>query len=217
MGINLKNFLEITNGKHFYVMDTETTGYKAYEADAIEVSALKVYNDNGNLTLVDKFDSFINPHYPLPPKIVEFNIESGTGICDELLSTQPDADVVAEKLVKFLGDDFNELYIVGHNSDKFDMPFIEKLLEAGGYELDVEGSFDTLLFIQSKEGIIKGAHKLGAIHERTDKAFASGQQYHLSIDDCLATLDVMMYELKRFHPEMIKEEKKHGIQFDFGY
>lgn len=218
MGTNLRAFLEKTNGKNFYVMDTETTGFTPDNADVIEISALKVYNDAGNFVLKGQYDSFINPHYPLPEKIVEFNKESGTGICDELLASQPDSDKVVDDLIKFFGKDYNELYVVGHNLDKFDTPFIEKLFETNGKDFVPEGSFDTLRFIQNIEGYRKGIHKLCNIHERTNKAFASGQQYHLSIDDCLATLDVMVYEKEEFEPNFVLEPvvKKPIFNFDFG-
>ena len=191
--MDLQRFLKVTNGKNFYVMDTETTGFKADNADAIEVSALKVYNDNGRFVIKGEYDSFINPHYPLPQAIVDFNQREGTGICDALLKDKPDADVVAEQLAEFFGEDMDNLFVVGHNIDKFDVPFIEKLMSAGGYDF-MPITFDTLTYAKEH---FAGSHKLGAVFENTDKAFSKGNpKAHLSIGDCYMTLDVMNLEFE---------------------
>ena len=204
--MDLRSFLKETNGRCFYVMDTETTGFKADKFDAIEVSALKVLNNHGKFEIKGEFDSFINPHYPLPQAIVDFNQREGTGICDALLRSQPDADEVAERLNEFFGKDADDLYVVGHNIDKFDVPFIRKLLDAGCYDFYPE-TFDTLTYAKAHYSDInpateKVSHALGIVFEHTDKIFSKAAleagtlKAHLSIGDCYMTLDVMDREIK---------------------
>lgn len=180
--------------KSFYVVDTETTGFSPSTADAIEVSALKVEVKNGKFCVVDEYDNYINPQYPLPEAIVKFNEKNGTGICDEFLANKPLADEVAKELYDFLGDN---PVLVGHNLP-FDEGFINKLFtENLGVSLTPKESIDTLAVCRNK---FSGSHKLCDVHEMTDKTHSSeNPQYHNSLADCYATLDVLEYLKDRYY------------------
>jgi DNA polymerase-3 subunit epsilon len=203
----LRAFLEKTNGKEFFVMDTETTGFFPTSADAIEVSAIRVLNDSGKFKILDTFDTFINPGYPLPSQIVEFNEKNQTGINDELLSTAPSPKEATLAIRKFLGVD--DPVIVGHNIS-FDIRFLNKL-----YENNTRGVFnygetlDTLDLC--KREFVGKKHNLNLMHQMTDKYFSEigeAHGYHNSLSDCLATLDVLNYLKDR---ELAKDKpKKQG-------
>ncbi|MCR5743355.1 MAG: 3'-5' exonuclease [Lachnospiraceae bacterium] len=190
----LKDFLSKTEGKYFYVCDTETTGIHLRSSDVIEVSAIKVYNNDGRFEIVDTFDSFINPQYMLPRETLEFNIMNNTGIDDNLLSRAPLACEVAPRFKAFLEGE--PIFMVGHNIDGFDVPFIKKLMENNGLTLGDVQTFDTLTYSKPK---ISGKHTLGCLFEKTDKYHSKGNpQAHLSIGDCYMTLDVLEYLKNEF-------------------
>ena len=185
--------MKLSQLKHFYVVDTETTGFSRYDADAIEVSALEVVQTNGKFQVVDTFDRYINPQYPLPPAIVEFNEKNGTGICDEFLADKPLAYEVARELHDFLGD---EPVLVGHNLP-FDEKFIEKLYTTIGEELTPEESIDTLAICRQK---MSGSHKLCDVHAKTKgRHSAEHPQFHNSLADCYATLDVLEHLKEKYY------------------
>lgn len=179
--------------KHFFVVDTETTGFSRSNADAIEVSALEVVVKNGKFHIVDEFDSYINPQYPLPEAIVAFNEKNGTGICDEFLADKPLADEVAQQLYNFLGD---SPVLVGHNIP-FDEKFIDKLYRENlGMELEPAMSIDTLAISREK---LSGSHKLCDVHAQTKgRHSAEHPQFHNSLADCYATLDVLEFLKEKF-------------------
>ena len=197
--LSLQDFVERNHNSIFVVMDTETTGLSAQDADVIEVSAIKARFENGKVKVLDTFDEFINPGYPLPDKIVEFNEKNGTCICDEFLADKPVAGKVANALQAFMekepkleGSD-KPYTLVGHNIEAFDVPFIQKLMKAGRGELQYGSTFDTLVYARS---IIpyrgRGTHTLGVLHEKTpQRLFKEHPQYHNSLGDCLATLDLL--------------------------
>lgn len=186
----MKNISKLT---HFFVVDTETTGFSTQNADIIEVSAIEVSRFCGKYFVENKFDMFINPCYPLPQAIVEFNERNNTGICDDFLKKQPKAYMVAQKLYEFLGD---SPVLVGHNLS-FDEKFINKLyVQNLGKCLEPKESIDTLAICREK---FSGSHKLCDVHKLTKKIHSSGKSYHNSLDDCLATLDVLEYLTNKYY------------------
>ncbi len=176
----------------FYVVDCETTGFNAKENDAIQLAAIKVYNDNGEYKVVDKFNSYINPHYPLPPAIAAFNKRARTGIDDELLSQAPDADVVAARFAEFVGE---SPCVVFHNAP-FDMSFIDKLLGCS-FNADIVDTLDISRKHLTEDG---QRHNLGAVFALSDKKYSSeSPKFHNALGDVYATLDVLDYLDKTFY------------------
>lgn len=185
--------MNLSQLKHFFVVDTETTGFSRSNADAIEVSALEVVQRNGRFHVVDEFDRYINPQYPLPDAIVEFNERNGTGICDEFLADKPLAHEVAKELHDFLGDN---AILVGHNLP-FDEKFIDKLYQSIWKTLDTEESIDTLAICRQK---MSGSHKLCDVHAKTKgRHSAEHPQFHNSLADCYATLDVLEHLKEKYY------------------
>lgn len=191
----LKRFMDVTDGNYFYVVDTETTGLEPELCDVIEVSAIRVYNDGGTFIPCKTFDMFINPGYPLPENIVEFNEKAGTGISDDFLKNKPDAATVAKLFADFLMLDKEKPVVVGHNIVAFDMPFLKKLMKVGCPDKEFEPvPVDTLTISRA---MYSGSHSLGNLFKRTERIFTpDGAVSHRSLDDCRMTLDVLNMELK---------------------
>ena len=186
----VKRFLTEIKGKHFFVVDTETTGLNPKSADIIEFSALEI--DGNTLSPVGELDTFINPGYKLPPEIVEFNQKNHTGINDVVLSEAPSPKRAAEIIAEFLG---NTPLIMGHNSLKFDEPFINKLYyENLGKGFTAKGHIDTL--VMSKE-LIEGSHKLCDLFAMTGVSDNIG--FHTSISDVKATFEIFKWMLPMYN------------------
>ena len=190
--------MKITDLRDFYVLDTETTGFKPADADAIEVSALKVtVDEDGKFKVVDTFDTYINPGYPLPPAIVAFNEKNQTGVNDDFLADKPNAQEAAKGVRDFIGDD---PVLVGHNIN-FDIGFINKLYQqVFNIPFDPTNKVDTLTI--SREKVKAKSHKLEAMFKLTDgRNSAENPMFHNSLADCLATLDVLEYLKQTYYPK----------------
>lgn len=175
----------------FFVVDVETTGFDPASADVIEIAAVKVSrNEKGRFEIKDQFDCYVNPEYPLPPDIVEFNKKNDTGIDDELLSRSPKVDEAAKKFMDFIGKD---AVVVGHNIVAFDNKFINKFCTKGtGQGFEPAGVTDTLLLSRELDGHKK--NNLGVCFERTAKRHSSNSpKFHTAIADVICTLDVLEY------------------------
>ena len=186
----------IKNGEVFYVIDAETTGYDPADSDVIQLSAIKVYNDNGEYEVQGTFNEYINPGYPLPPDIVDFNKRNKTGITDELLSESPTADVVISDFVRFMGDDLEPPTMVFHHA-AFDKPFIDKMTMVHlGFKYNAN-IVDTLDI--SRDCLPDVKHNLGAMFALTDKKYsADNPDFHNALSDVYATLDVLDYLEKEY-------------------
>lgn len=94
------------------VLDFETSGISPDQgARAIEVGAVLLHNQQ----IVDRFQSLINPGF-----LVTREIESMTGISNEMLAEAPTAETVITGLIRFIGSH----PLVAHNAS-FDQKFLE--------------------------------------------------------------------------------------------
>lgn len=127
----------INNEKEIIVFDTETTGLNKNQDVIIQISAIKFEIDNeGNLNKKDILDLYINPDYPLPPKITEI-----TGINDELLEDKPlEEEAFKKSIYPFFGENPN---IAAHN-EKFDVGFMEELYKRNSKSFNPKYRLDTL-------------------------------------------------------------------------
>jgi len=93
------------------VLDFETTGMDPEQGDrAIEVGAVLLHGE----TIADRFQSLINPGF-----LVTREIESITGITNNMLKDAPLASEVMENFVEFIGT----YPLVAHNAS-FDQKFL---------------------------------------------------------------------------------------------
>lgn len=119
-----KSIMEFPND--YCIIDIETTGLD-YSCKIIEVSAIKVRNDN----VCEQFSQLVNPGLSIVYKFcdkvltpIEFYIpdfiQDLTGITDDMVKNQPTIDNIIPELAEFIGDDL----LVGHNIVSFDSNFL---------------------------------------------------------------------------------------------
>ncbi|ADU30718.1 PolC-type DNA polymerase III [Evansella cellulosilytica] len=114
----------------YIVFDVETTGLSAVYNTIIELAAVKVKNGE----IVDRFESFANPHEKLTPLIIDL-----TGITDDMVENAPEVDDVLKDFHEWIGD----ATLVAHNAS-FDMGFINAGFQKIGYGHATNPVIDTL-------------------------------------------------------------------------
>jgi DNA polymerase-3 subunit epsilon len=90
--------------------DTETTGVKPNSDRIIELAAY-------DATLEKTYVQLINPKIPIP--------KTSTDIChitDDMVKDAPPFSEIAKDFLDFCGDD---CFLIAHNNDNFDKPFLE--------------------------------------------------------------------------------------------
>ncbi|MEY8462898.1 3'-5' exonuclease [Streptococcus merionis] len=152
----------------YTVVDIETTGMVGKQARIIEISAIRVRDNQ----IVADFSMLINPHQRLTPFIKNL-----TGINDLMLSTAPELPDVLTAFYDFLGDDV----IIGHNVH-FDVNALyDNLLEVHGLQL-TNDMVDTLRLSR---------RFLDLPHHRLDDLTAyfslTGRHKHRALNDCRLT------------------------------
>lgn len=115
--------------ENYVVLDIETTGLSPIDNDIIEIAAIQIKNGR----ILNKFNTLINPGYPIPPFISNL-----TGITNQMICTAPFIKDIIPDLVNFIGD----LPIIAHNAP-FDMRFISHNLKKFGLSIN-NGVIDTL-------------------------------------------------------------------------
>ena len=113
----------------FVCFDTETTGLKPEFEEMTEIAAVKVRNGE----VLESFQTYVNPHKPIPQNITEL-----TGISDETVADAPELSQALPAFLDFAGN----LPLVAHNAG-FDMAFIRKACERLGIEREFT-SIDTV-------------------------------------------------------------------------
>lgn len=197
--------MELKDLDIFYIVDTETTGLSPESADVIEISAVKVQASGNGYHVLESFDTYINPEYPLPEAIVKFNEKNQTGICDELLAKAPLVTEAMQKFHDFVGD---SPVIVGHNIRAFDIAFIDKAYHKGlNISFSPKGNVDTLVLCRNL--VHSRRHNLGAMFELSEKKYSeSCPAFHTSIADCFANLDVLQFLKDTYYPDVIYSIKE---------
>ncbi|HLS06913.1 MAG TPA: exonuclease domain-containing protein, partial [Bacillota bacterium] len=153
----------------YVVFDVETTGLSAVYDTIIEIAGVKMQHGE----VIDTFESFANPHRPLPEKITEI-----TGITDDMLVDAPNVDIVLQQFKEWVGDSV----LVAHNAT-FDIGFLNQ----GYKQLDLETItapiIDTLelaRFLYPK----LGNHRLNTLCKHLNVELT---QHHRAIYDAEAT------------------------------
>ena len=171
----------------FVAFDLETTGLSAQSDVITEIGA--VIYQNGEI--LDRFQSFVNPHRPLSQKIIDL-----TGITDEMLADAPDEAEVIPEFLKFCGD----LPLSAHNAD-FDVGFILAACRRLGIEYDPT-YVDTLILAQNLLPDLKN-HKLNIV---ADALSLPEFNHHRAVDDGVT----VAHMLRRFF-EMLSEQGIENI------
>lgn len=153
----------------YVVFDVETTGLSAVYNTIIELAAVKIKDGE----VIDRFESFANPHEKLSPTIIDL-----TGITDDMVEDAPEVEEVLRKFNDWIGDDI----LVAHNAS-FDMAFINAGFKKSGLEKATNPVIDTLelgrlLYPQFKN------HRLNTLCKKFNIELVS---HHRAIYDAEAT------------------------------
>lgn len=172
-----KNLIEFP--KNFTVIDIETTGLSSINDEIIELSAIKVENNE----IVNQFSSLVKPK----SKINRF-ITSLTGITNDMVQNQPDISEVLPAFINFVSEDC----VLGHNVN-FDINFIYDNLKKYFNKEFNNNYVDTMRL--AKKYCKFPSHSLAYLAEKFD---ISTKGHHRALNDCLMTLKIYE-EIKKIH------------------
>lgn len=109
--------------------DTETTGINVANDSIIEIAA---YDPQRNLEFVE----FINPGRPIPAEASAVH-----HITDEMVADADDFAAVGQRFIDFCDDD---VVLIAHNNDRFDLPFLKYEFTRHGLEMPQWKTLDSL-------------------------------------------------------------------------
>ena len=153
----------------FVVVDLETTGFDPRHDRIIELSAMRIRNNNITLT----FSTFVNPMRPIPREVSDL-----TGITNKDVESYPEIQDVLPQFLSFAGSDIIVGYGVG-----FDVNFIydnERRLTGNDFKNDY---IDVMQIAQKH---------LGKKKKLTDLASSYGANTggaHRALNDCVMCLN----------------------------
>lgn len=169
----------------YVVFDIETTGLSHINCDITEIGAVRVVN--GELT--DRFQTFVRPGGPIPPKIVSL-----TGINDDMVKDAPLPEVALAEFRQFCGDN---AVLVAHNSD-FDTKFIFHKSQQFGITYG-NTVVDSLALCRLALPKLKN-HKLNTVAAHLHIPL----EHHRAVNDAVCTAKIML--------ECFREFEKQGVQ-----
>ncbi|MEH7094610.1 PolC-type DNA polymerase III [Neobacillus vireti] len=171
----------------FVVFDVETTGLSAVYNTIIELAAVKIHNGE----IIDRFESFANPHQRLSATIINL-----TSITDDMLKDAPEVDEVIKNFYDWAGD----AVLVAHNAS-FDMGFLNVAYKQIGLEKAKNPVIDTLELGRFLYPEMKN-HRLNTLAKKFDIDLT---QHHRAIYDTEATGYLLL--------KMLKDALEKGIEY----
>ena len=185
-GYLLNDSRQVDINSEFVVFDLETTGLNEKQEQIIEIGAARIKD----FKIVEKFQSFVNPHKKIPEKIVTL-----TGITNEMVDNAPEIQDVLKEFKEFCKD----TVLVAHNAS-FDMKFLCEHGERYNIVFD-NPAVDTLM--------VARYHLRDLDHHRLDDLTEyfniSLENHHRADDDAYATAEILL--------KLIEMQK--GLGFDF--
>jgi DNA polymerase III subunit alpha, Gram-positive type len=171
----------------YVVFDVETTGLSAVYDTIIELAAVKIKDGE----IIDRFESFANPHHPLSATIINL-----TSITDDLLQDAPEVEAVLKRFHTWSED----AILVAHNAS-FDMGFLNEGYKKIGIEKAANPVIDTLELARFLYPEMKN-HRLNTLAKKLDVDLT---QHHRAIYDAEATGYLLL--------KMLKEAQEKEIQY----
>jgi len=151
----------------YCVIDTETTGLSPYYDEVLEVSILRVRNNE----IVSKYSQLVEPQYPIPYFITQL-----TGITNEMVAGKPKISDIENDILAFIGSDI----IIGHNTS-FDIRFLN-----ASFEKSIDNQYmDTCQFCRKVYPELKH-HRLS---DMTEYLKISTNE-HRALADCISTKEL---------------------------
>ncbi|MBO1003771.1 PolC-type DNA polymerase III [Pseudogracilibacillus auburnensis] len=172
----------------YVVFDVETTGLSSVYDTIIELAGVKLHNGE----IIDRFESFANPHRALPDKIIEI-----TGITDDMLVGAPEVDDVLRRFYDWVGDSV----LVAHNAT-FDIGFLNQGYAKIGIKKIDTPVIDTLELARFLLPDL-GNHRLNTLCKHMNVELT---QHHRAIYDAEAT-GFLFWKLV----ELLYEEKIENL------
>ncbi|WP_036832283.1 PolC-type DNA polymerase III [Pontibacillus litoralis] len=169
----------------YVVFDVETTGLSAIYDTVIELAAVKMREGE----IVDRFESFANPHEPLSQTTTDL-----TGITDDMVKDAPDPGEVIKDFYDWMGDSI----LVAHNAS-FDMGFFNAGLKRIGIAASKNPVIDTLELARLVVPQLKN-HRLNTLCKHFEVELT---QHHRAIYDAEATGYLLWKLLKEAHNKEI--------------
>ena len=162
----------------YVVFDVETTGLSAVYDTIIELAAVKIKNGE----IIDRFESFANPHKPLSATIINL-----TSITDDMLQDAPEVEAVLKRFHRWAED----AVFVAHNAS-FDMGFLNVGYKKVGLEKAANPVIDTLELGRLLYPELKN-HRLNTLAKKLDVELT---QHHRAIYDAEATGYILLKMLR---------------------
>lgn len=154
--------------KDYVVFDIETTGLRPGLDEIIEISAVKVKNNE----VSDTFSTLVKPTIRIPASATRIN-----GITNDMVSSAPEIAEAMEGFVDFVETEI----LVGHNIHSFDTNFIYDAAMEAFQEGIYNDYIDTLYMARACLPQLKH-HKLGDISEYFG---ISTEGAHRALNDCI--------------------------------
>ncbi|MFC4598980.1 PolC-type DNA polymerase III [Cohnella hongkongensis] len=171
----------------YVVFDIETTGLSVTDNKIIELAGVKMKNGQE----IDRFETFINPHEPIP-----YNIQQLTNITDDMVRDAPELEPKLKEFIAFVGD----AVLVAHNAG-FDIGFIQHACKRFGLPPVDNPVLDTLEVARYLHPTMKN-HRLNTLAALYK---VSLENHHRAIDDTVALGGILNGLLKDLQDRGVNE------------
>lgn len=190
--INDENSISVVRGRSaepldgtFIVFDLETTGLNPASEEITEIAAVRVVEGE----IRDSFQTYVNPHKPIPPEITEL-----TGISDETVADAPDLDKAVPEFLKWAGE--GQYPLVAHNAG-FDMGFLRTACQ----RLDIEREFTSIDTLEMSRLMLPHMHKF-KLNILAKELQVGPFEHHRASEDAAVLGRIYVKLLKRLREEM---------------
>ena len=190
--INDENSISVVRGKSaepldgtFIVFDLETTGLNPASEEITEIAAVRVVEGE----IRDSFQTYVNPHKPIPPEITEL-----TGISDETVADAPDLDKAVPEFLAWAGE--GRYPLVAHNAG-FDMGFLRTACQ----RLGIEREFTSIDTLEMSRLMLPHMHKF-KLNILAKELQVGPFEHHRASEDAAVLGRIYVKLLKRLREEM---------------
>ena len=190
--INDENSISVVRGRSaepldgtFIVFDLETTGLNPASEEITEIAAVRVVEGE----IRDSFQTYVNPHKPIPAGITEL-----TGISDETVADAPDLDKAVPEFLAWAGE--GQYPLVAHNAG-FDMVFLRTACQ----RLGIEREFTSIDTLEMSRLMLPHMHKF-KLNILAKELQVGPFEHHRASEDAAVLGRIYVKLLKRLREEM---------------
>ncbi|RGC59721.1 PolC-type DNA polymerase III [Agathobaculum butyriciproducens] len=190
--INDENSISVVRGRSaepldgtFIVFDLETTGLNPASEEITEIAAVRVVEGE----IRDSFQTYVNPHKPIPAEITEL-----TGISDETVADAPDLDKAVPEFLAWAGE--GRYPLVAHNAG-FDMGFLRTACQ----RLGIEREFTSIDTLEMSRLMLPHMHKF-KLNILAKELQVGPFEHHRASEDAAVLGRIYVKLLKRLREEM---------------